>query len=333
MLREWWQTLGRLVRDLVQRFRSPRAALPAPVVETAAAPKSYGRLERIVLTDSVCRTLFDDFAAHRRGTRGQEEIGWFLLGVREEDHAVALATLPAGAQRSAGVAHVQFNSEAQAIASRILRQKDKRLVHIGVVHTHPGSLRHPSDGDWRGDSAWVTQLRGGEGVFGIGTADVRQPASGAIAQAGEKHQQILGELCFSWYALGRGERRYRRMQVDLALGPDLARPLHPLWSVLEEHADALERLVGQQKGASLQVLPGKGGSALSLELPLVEPESALQVVLDARETRYFLHQGRQVSTVDPEEERVDRAVYLVLAELAKALSKTSLGGGARHRVR
>src|SRR5439155_16670861 len=91
--------------------------------------------------------------------------------LRLESEAVALATLPAGAGRSAGVAHVQFSSNGQALGSRIVRQADRRLVPLGVVHTHPGTLRHPSDGDYRGDSQWVGKLRGHEGIFGIGTAD------------------------------------------------------------------------------------------------------------------------------------------------------------------
>ena len=122
-------------------------------------------LERIVLTDGVGRSLFEEYAAHRDTNRSEEETGWVLLGVREVNEAVVLATLPAGAGRDAGVAHVQFNSSGQALASRIVRQFDRRLSMLGVVHTHPGSLRHPSDGDYRGDSAWVGQLRGGEGVF------------------------------------------------------------------------------------------------------------------------------------------------------------------------
>ena len=118
--------------------------------------------------------MFEEFGEHRRSQRGDEEIGWVLLGVREETDALVLATLPAGAYRNASVAHVRFNSDGQALASRIVRQWDKRLAMIGVVHTHPGSLRHPSEGDYQGDSQWVSQLRGGDGIFGIGTADAKR---------------------------------------------------------------------------------------------------------------------------------------------------------------
>src|SRR5262249_58506485 len=137
---------------------------------------------------------------------GDEETGWVLMGLRERDEAIALATLPAGTQRDAGVAHVRFNSSGQALASRIVRQTDRRLVILGVVHTHPGSLRHPSDGDFQGDSHWVKQLRGGEGVFGIGTADAPRFASlgsraAVFASRPRPNVQCVRELCFCWDAL------------------------------------------------------------------------------------------------------------------------------------
>src|SRR5262249_47036752 len=161
---------SRLLNDLHRSLFRGRVPLPEPH-EPASLPRQYLPLERVVLTDEVNRTLFEGYAAHRKGERGDEETGWVLLGVREASEAVVLATRPAGAGREAGVAHVRFNSSAQALGSRIVRQLDRRLTMLGVVHTHPGSLRHPSDADFQGDSLWVGRLRGAEGVFGIGTAD------------------------------------------------------------------------------------------------------------------------------------------------------------------
>ena len=66
------------------------AEVPAP-----GPPVRYDRLRRVVLTDEVGRTLFEEYAAHRATDRGAEEIGWQLLGLRGPDEAVALATLPA----------------------------------------------------------------------------------------------------------------------------------------------------------------------------------------------------------------------------------------------
>ena len=45
------------------------------------------RLESLVLTDEVSRTLFEEYAEHRNGPRGREETGWLLLGHRLEREA------------------------------------------------------------------------------------------------------------------------------------------------------------------------------------------------------------------------------------------------------
>jgi hypothetical protein len=268
------------------------------------------------LTDEVNRTLFEGYAAHRKGERGDEETGWVLLGVREASEAVVLATLPAGAGREAGVAHVRFNSSAQALGSRIVRQLDRRLAMLGVVHTHPGSLRHPSDADFQGDSLWVGRLRGAEGVFGIGTADGVGSAGIAIARQPKPHVQCLEDLRLSWYSLREGDRQYRPLPVGLTLGPDLARPLHCVWPTIEVFADQLDRLCRQQAGISFQVVDGTDGSALAVNLPLAEPGGALRLLLEEKHVHYYLVRGGDLAAVDPHEPQVDRGVYLLLAELA-----------------
>jgi hypothetical protein len=290
---------------------------PAPLA-APTKPTPAGKIERVVLTEQVARTLFDDFASHRRTMRGEEEIGWVLLGIRDGADVVALATLPAGAQRDAGVAHVLFNSDAQAVACRMLRQLDRRLVMIGMVHTHPGSMRHPSGGDYEGDIAWVGRLRGGEGVFGIGTAD----AEGELPAS---YQQIEGDLCFSWYALGRDDRSFRRLQVVVRPGDDLARPLHPVWADLEEFAPALERLAGQLAGVVFEAVQG----AIVVSIKLATPGHRLRIVLQNDQARYYVEQGPLVSAVDPEEPSVERAVYLILAELAKPAAQAATSAGWR----
>src|SRR5262249_52307165 len=142
-------------------------------------PEPLERLQRVRLNAGVVETLFGEYAEHRAAERGEEEIGWVLLGLREKDEAIGLATLPAGAFRDAGVSHIEFNVEAQALGSRILRRLDRRLTILGVIHTHPGNLRRPSRGDLEGDRLWVPRLRGGEGVFAIGTGDGRRDANAA----------------------------------------------------------------------------------------------------------------------------------------------------------
>ncbi|HXD87917.1 MAG TPA: Mov34/MPN/PAD-1 family protein, partial [Urbifossiella sp.] len=153
--------LSRKARDLAADL----TRAPAESPHASPATVEYRPIERIVLTDDVSRTLFEEYSAHRAGQRGDEEMGWVLLGLRQSDQAVALATLPASSDRDAGEAHVWISGIAQVLASRIVRQDDRRLTMLGVVHTHPGSLRHPSHGDLKGDREWIKQLRGGEGVF------------------------------------------------------------------------------------------------------------------------------------------------------------------------
>ena len=190
------------------------------------------------------------------------------------------------------------------------------------MHTHPGSLRHPSEGDYQGDSLWVGRLRGGDGIFGIGTAD----AVGMNGSPAEPHRQILGALCFSWYALGQGDKRYRNLPIEVALGPDLAKPLHPVWDLIEKHADALDRLCRQQTLVTFEIAAEPKGPALAVKLPLADKDSFLRIVLEREETRYFVQHEGMLSAVDPEEENVERAVYLILAELANANIKEHVGG-------
>jgi len=292
-----------------------------PTVEVAPAPPArqrYQRLNRVLLADEVSRTIFHEFGTHRRTERGDEETGWVLLGVREADEVVVLATLPAGAQRSAGVAHVRFNASAQALASRIVRQWDRRLTMVGVVHTHPGSLRHPSDGDFRGDSHWVGQLRGKEGVFGIGTADGDEPPPGnaVFARQPRKHMQCLGPLCLSWYALGQGEQAYRAMPVQLTIGPDLALPLHAIWETIETFGEPLDRLCRQQAQVSFEVVQGAAGKALAASIKLAEADSKLRLLMEKDRVQYHLFHDGDVIDIDPKAAPLDRAVYLILAELA-----------------
>jgi proteasome lid subunit RPN8/RPN11 len=315
-----WQALvktaGRFLDDLNRSLVRPRLLIAEARRPPPALPCKYQPLRRVLLTDEVARTLFEEYAAHREGSRGEEETGWILLGLREVNEAVVLATLPAGTDCNAGVAHVRFNCSGQALGSRIVRQADKRLTIVGVVHTHPGTLRHPSDGDFRGDSGWVKQLRGGEGVFGIGTVDGEPTPGPVFARQPQPHVQCLSDMRLSWYALGAGDRNYRPLAYAITLGPDLARPLHPLWSTIEAHAESLDRLYRQQARVVFEVTPGLAGPALAVDVSLAEPGNAVRVLLEGKQVRYFVELEGELLAVNASEPRVDRGVYLLLAELA-----------------
>jgi hypothetical protein len=283
--------------------------------ESANRGPLYHPLERLVLTDGVARAIFDDYARHRAAERGREETGWALLGLREPRQAIALATLPAGELREAGVAHVQFNSTAQAVAGRIVRQKDRRLTLLGVVHTHPGSHRRPSDGDFRGDRQWVAHLRGGEGAFGIGTADV--PAELAERYASQPRPNVccLGELRLSWYALKQGASSYRPLPVQFTLGPDLAADLHAAWPTLEAQASRLERLLQQLAHCQVEALNVEPGPGLLLRVPLPDGRM-IGVILRGPQARYLLFDHDEPREVEAPDERIDRGVFLLLARLS-----------------
>jgi proteasome lid subunit RPN8/RPN11 len=268
----------------------------------AAKPAEPRRLERVVLSDGVAGTLFDDYAEHRRTGRGCEEIGWILLGHRREADALALAALPAGADRDASAVHVRFNADAQAIASRMLRQNDRRLEIVGVVHTHPGNLCQPSSGDLAGDSAWVKNLRTLDAVFGIGTAR-HASADGDVG----------GDQQFAWYALSAGDPAYRPLPACVEPGPDLAMALRPLWPTLETHAVALEKLCRLMAHVNFE----RAGDALAVNIALPDALCALRLLLKGQEARYYWDRHGELSAVEPREPQLDRAVLLILAELAK----------------
>jgi hypothetical protein len=305
--------LSRRARDLAADLTR------APVTEqlASAPPIDYRAIERIVLTDDVSRTLFEDYAEHRAGQRGDEEMGWVLLGLRQSDQVTALAALPASSDRDAGEAHVWITGVAHVLASRIVRQDDRRLSMLGVVHTHPGSLRHPSRGDYKGDSEWVKQLRGGEGVFGIGTADAEEEQEAVPTSSNPKpHMQCLGGLRFSWYRLAAGEKNYDEVPISLTIGPDLARPLRPVWKEIEAYAERLERLARQQAKVRFEVSRGQEGPALNAVVELAESEQAVRIAIEGKAVRYYYEARGEVFQVDLPDASPDQGLYLLMAELA-----------------
>ena len=128
--------------------------------------------------------------------------------------------------------------------------------------------------------------------------------------------QALGELSFCWYALAQDDDDYREFPCRITLGPDLARPLHDVWSSVEVYAEQLERLYRQQAGMTIEVVAGMKGPALAVRIPVVEPYDKMRVLLEGDSVRYFLDRDDDIIEVDPKKERVDHGVYSVLAELA-----------------
>lgn len=284
-----------------------KATAPHPPAAPAAG---YERLSNIVVTAGVGETLFGEYAAHRATDRGGEEIGWLLLGIRDRETVTVVATLPAGAGRDAGQEHVRFNADAQAVGGRILRREDKRLVPVGVAHTHPGTLRHPSRGDYLGDRDWVSNLRGGDGVFAIGTAD---GPDGTVAVQLEPNSHARGGLRFDWYGLAAGDDNYRPLPVGWTLGPDLGAVLRPAWPAVEAHAARVENLARQLQGVAVQ----SAGDAIIVTVPVAGRNAEIRAVLFEKSTAFvYTAGGRDLLPDLPAATPPDAGVFLLLAELA-----------------
>ena len=295
-----------------------------PFVEPSVDTSMLKRIERVTLTDCVARQLFGDYLEHRSSPRGQEETGWIMLGLRELTSATVLALLPAGANRDAGRAHVRFNSEAQALATRIVRQADRRLTILGVAHTHPGQLRRPSSGDYDGDAQWVKQLRGGDGIFAIGTFDAKAKPNESVMAHPAENVQLFHDLRFDWYALSRNDDNYRSLPIQISLGPDLATSLRTVWNELEDCAGSLDRLCRQLTQVRFEVVEGP---ALVCRIRLSEPTRHVRVLIQGKQLRYFYEDAEQTFEVEPNAATLEQGVFGLMAELARRDETNNDHGG------
>jgi proteasome lid subunit RPN8/RPN11 len=314
-LRKRFDRIKHVVSDLLRQWsetiaRPATLAVPErwPVLVQPTGPLKP--LERVSIHEAVMATLFREFTEHRQSYRSEEETGWLILGLRDETSATVMATLPAGANRDAGEAHVQFNSEAQAVAMRLLFPRERRLKLLGVVHTHPGTLRHPSRGDFEGDRDWVTQLPGQQGIFGIGTVSPKGDEQHLA------HTQQQNGLRFDWYCLKREDRRYQPRAIEVIDGPDLAEDLRPIWPILESHAAELERIARQLAKVRFNVL-ATPEPALGVVIGLTELKHTLQVVI-TQNHRQFLYEvdGELFLPNLPAEMPLEPAIYRFLQEFA-----------------
>jgi hypothetical protein len=92
--------------------------------------------------------------------------------------------------------------------------------------------------------------------------------------------------------------------------------LHSVWLTIETHAERLERVCRQQTGVTLETATDDGGAHLAMNVPLAEQGTTLRILLQGEKVRYFLQRGDELLVTDCNEERIDRGVYLLLAELA-----------------
>ena len=68
--------------------------------------------------------------------------------------------------------------------------------------------------------------------------------------------------------------------------------------------------------------------ALAAIIPLAASNQQLRVLFNEGEARYYWDRNGEVIAIDPHESRVDRAVYLILAELAQSTAPREILEGA-----
>jgi proteasome lid subunit RPN8/RPN11 len=271
----------------------------------------------MLISSGVGQTLVQGYRNHLNQERGDEETGWLLMGYREKKHAVVVAAVPSGEFREASSTHVKFNSQAQVVAGRLLRQLHDKLEVLGLFHTHPGRLRHPSSGDYQGDIQWVKKLPGKQGVFGIGTVDHESPIRGEFATKIAINTFSMTGMRFDWFSLASGDSNYVKVPIRWTLGEDLAKPLHVVWDAMEIHAGEIEKVLAQQAKATCGITQGAAGHQLTLSIPLAGSAGKIIVFIFKDKVQYFFEKNEQLFAVDIQEDKVDRGVYLVLAELSK----------------
>lgn len=281
--------------------------------------KEYSPIRFVRIASGVGQTLVNGYMEHLAGDRKNEEIGWLLLGFREKDKAIILAAIPSGESRDASSVHVKFNSQAQAIAGRILKKREKKLEVLGLFHTHPGKMRRPSSGDFRGDIEWVKSISGRQGIFGIGTVEnaTESYEKSHVANFVSSNAFDWNNLRFSWYSLLQGDTDYKNVKIRWTLGPDLADFLSGHWSILEKNAEAIERILSQQNGSTCDVISYQGEKAFCLLVPTTYPKGVIRAFILGENVKYFFENSEQQFAIDVEENNVDRGIYLVLAELGK----------------
>ncbi len=304
--------LNHLLKELNQLVYGKKASDILSVEPKELLPVRY-----VSICSGVGQTIVDGYRNHLNQDRGEEETGWLLMGYRKKKHAIISAAVPAGEFREASSTHVKFNSLAQVVAGRLLRQLHDNLEVLGLFHTHPGKLRHPSSGDFQGDIQWVKKLPGKQGVFGIGTVDSDSSIPSSFSTKIAPNTFTMSGMRFDWFSLASGDANYNKIPVRWILGNDLAKPLHYVWDAMEIHAGEIEKVLAQQAKASCGITQGPKGHQLTISIPLAGTAGKILVFIFKDKVQYFFEKNEQLFEVDILEEKIDRGVYLVLAELAK----------------
>lgn len=308
-----WFSLRWLRNRLWRQSTEGSSQLPAsaPVLPTLRVSST---IEEWHCTTGVLETLDQEYQEHQQSDRGDEELGWVLLGERIASRAIVQATLPAGANRQASATHIRFNATAQAVAVRLLFAQGHRLQLLGLVHTHPGQMRQPSSGDLQGDQQWILQLPGQQALFGIGT--VKHSSRIDLQSASANHR-------FDWYTLSTAMQQYQAVRLTIVEGQDVATILRRVWPILETHADAIERLSHLFKKLQLGLLNG-AEPGIVIKIPLPAGQDYLQVILQNRSRKWIYSRDERLyqPTINSDEP-LEKAIFQFLTEWASRLAPES----------
>jgi hypothetical protein len=96
--------------------------------------------------------------------------------------------------------------------------------------------------------------------------------------------------------------------------------LRGVWPTIERHAPAIDALCEQLAKVTFEVLPAE--RALLVRFGLANPGDAVRVLLRDGDARFFLDQAGTLVAIDPEETQLDRALFLILAELARPATES-----------
>jgi hypothetical protein len=111
--------------------------------------------------------------------------------------------------------------------------------------------------------------------------------------------------------------QYRPVTVETQSGVDMALGLRHAWHVIEAHATPLLRVCRQLAQVQIDVVEENLQWMLSVRIPLPLPRQQLRLLLGETQARYYWECDGKLTAVNPNEPSMDRAVYLILAELAR----------------
>jgi proteasome lid subunit RPN8/RPN11 len=187
-------------------------------------------LEKVILMKPIADLLFGEYGKHLQGPHAEKEMGWVLLGHTSiaqysnpdksttQSWAAMVTDIISSSTtgHDSGVGHFVFDSD------EVLRQYSKLTLRklglevLGMVHTHPGGNRYPSDADLLQDLQWVPTLKAKKGIFGIGTEMKTWVPAGDYQT---RPYLAKSGMVFTFFLLRMDSDRYEPIEVSVQEAP------------------------------------------------------------------------------------------------------------------